>query len=47
MVTRTASRISFTKMGRALVTQDMIPKLGSAFVELFGDDAQFGERGRL
>jgi len=47
MITRTASRISFKKMGRALVTQDMIPELGAAFSELFGDDAQYGDKGKL
>ncbi|KZP19361.1 Ribokinase-like protein [Athelia psychrophila] len=47
MVTRTASRIAFAKQGRALVTQDMLPELGDAFAELFGEDKQFGDKGKL
>jgi ATP-dependent NAD(P)H-hydrate dehydratase len=47
MVTRTASRIAFQIQGRALVTQDMIPELGVAFREVFGDTVQYGEGGRL
>lgn len=47
MVTRTASRFGFKKQGRALVTQDLIPELGNAFADIFGDDAQFGDRGKL
>ncbi|KAF9477610.1 H-hydrate dehydratase [Pholiota conissans] len=37
MVTRTASRIAFVQNGRSVVTQDMIPVLGEAFTEMFGD----------
>ena len=47
MVTRTASRITFEKQGRALITQDLIPELGDAFLEVFGSDAQFGGKGKL
>lgn len=47
MVTRTASRISFAKQGRALVTEDLIPELGKSFAELFGDEAQYGDKGKL
>ena len=47
MVTRTASLFAFRKQGRALVTQDMIPELGNAFCDIFGDDAQCGDRGKL
>ncbi|KAF8479792.1 Ribokinase-like protein [Russula ochroleuca] len=36
MVTRTTSRRAFEEMGRAVVTQDMLSKIGGAFVELFG-----------
>ena len=37
MVTRTTSRRAFEEIGRAVVTQDMLTKIGGAFVELFGD----------
>jgi ATP-dependent NAD(P)H-hydrate dehydratase len=47
MVTRTASRLAFKKQGRGLVTQDMIPEIGKAFSEIFGDDAQYGDKGKL
>jgi ATP-dependent NAD(P)H-hydrate dehydratase len=36
MVTRTTSRRAFQEMGRSVVTQDMLTKIGGAFVELFG-----------
>ncbi|KAJ3569264.1 hypothetical protein NP233_g5163 [Leucocoprinus birnbaumii] len=42
MVTRTASRLAFKKAGRSLVTQDLLPELGHAFSEVFGEDQQFG-----
>lgn len=35
MVTRTASRRAFSKEGRSVVTQDMIPEIGKAFQEVF------------
>ncbi|KAI0730797.1 Ribokinase-like protein [Earliella scabrosa] len=41
MITRTASRRAFAKQGRGVVTQDMLPELGGAFAEIFGD----GEKG--
>ncbi|KAI0738456.1 Ribokinase-like protein [Daedaleopsis nitida] len=43
MVTRTASRRAFSKNGRGMcvVTQDMIPEIGGAFAEIFGE----GEKG--
>lgn len=47
MITRTTSRITFGKMGRALVTQDLIPELGDAFVEVFGREMQFGDKGKM
>ncbi|KAJ7066494.1 H-hydrate dehydratase [Mycena amicta] len=34
-VTRTASRLAFSKEGRAVVTQDMLPEIGKAFAEVF------------
>ncbi|TFK39844.1 H-hydrate dehydratase [Crucibulum laeve] len=40
MVTRTASRRAFSKEGRSVVTQDMLPEIGRAFSEMFGDDSQ-------
>ncbi|KAI0072290.1 Ribokinase-like protein [Panus rudis PR-1116 ss-1] len=46
MVTRTASRRAFAKQGREItltgvVTQDMLPEVGGAFAEIFGQ----GEKG--
>ncbi|KAI0352411.1 Ribokinase-like protein [Trametes cingulata] len=41
MVTRTTSRRAFSKHGRGVVTQDMIPEIGGAFAEIFGE----GEKG--
>lgn len=36
MITRTASRLAFSKLGRGVVTQDMLGEIGGAFVEIFG-----------
>jgi len=46
MVTRTASRIAFRRSGRGVVTQDMLPDIGGAFSECFGDTAFWGEAGQ-
>lgn len=37
MVTRTASRRAYSKAGRSVVTQDMIPEIGKSFQEVFED----------
>ena len=64
MVTRTASKIAFSKQGRGervsmyfriagvpssllflfigVVTQDMLPEIGSAFAEIFGREGEKG-----
>ncbi|KAJ6619872.1 Ribokinase-like protein [Mycena sp. CBHHK59/15] len=47
MVTRTASRRAFYKEGRGVVTQDMLPEIGKAFAEVFGEDAQGQDKGKL
>jgi len=47
IITRTASRIAFAKQGRAQITQDMLPELGGAFAEVFGEEKQFGDKGKL
>ncbi|KAF8075112.1 Ribokinase-like protein [Lyophyllum atratum] len=47
MVTRTASRLAFRREGRGVVTQDMLPELGRAFAEVFGEDTQGKDKGRL
>ncbi|KAF8634554.1 hypothetical protein AX17_004144 [Amanita inopinata Kibby_2008] len=47
MVTRTASRRAYSKEGRAVVTADMIPEIGKSFVEVFGEDQQGQDKGRL
>jgi len=40
MVTRAASRRAFHKEGRGVVTQDMLPEIGKAFAEVFGEEVQ-------
>ncbi|KAL0060883.1 hypothetical protein AAF712_012347 [Marasmius tenuissimus] len=47
MVTRTASRRAFYKEGRGVVTEDMLPEVGKAFAEVFGEEAQGQDRGKL
>src|SRR5262245_47996282 len=47
MVTRTASRLAFTKQGRGLVTEDMLREVATAFAEVFGEESQGQNRGRL
>lgn len=47
MVTRTASRRAYLKEGRGVVTQDMLPEIGKAFSEVFGEEAQGQDKGRL
>jgi ATP-dependent NAD(P)H-hydrate dehydratase len=47
MVTRTASRRAFGKEGRGLVTQDIIPEVGQAFAEVFGEEMQGKDKGKL
>lgn len=41
-ITRTTSRIAFGKLGRGVVTADMLGDIGAAYVETFGegDDEQ-------
>ncbi|KAH8833265.1 Ribokinase-like protein [Flagelloscypha sp. PMI_526] len=40
MTTRTTSRIAFSREGRGVVTQDMLPDIGKAFAEVFGEELQ-------
>ncbi|KAJ4473451.1 Ribokinase-like protein [Lentinula edodes] len=47
MVTRHTSRLAFQKQGRGLVTQDMLGEIGTSFSEVFGEDSQGGDRGKL
>ncbi|KAF5350267.1 hypothetical protein D9758_007775 [Tetrapyrgos nigripes] len=47
MVTRTASRRAFYKEGRGVVTQDMLTEIGKSFAEVFGEDAQGQDKGKL
>ncbi|KAJ7879926.1 Ribokinase-like protein [Mycena olivaceomarginata] len=47
MVTRTASRKAFYKEGRGVVTQDLIPLIGASFSEVFGEETQGQDRGKL
>lgn len=47
MVTRVASRRAFHKEGRGVVTQDMLPEIGKAFAEVFGEDAQGQDESKL
>ncbi|KAF8315360.1 Ribokinase-like protein [Clavulina sp. PMI_390] len=37
VITRTTSRIAFGKLGRGVVTGDMLGDIGAAYVELFGE----------
>lgn len=43
MVTRKTSRLAFEKEGRAVVTQDMLKEIGSAFAEVFESEHQGGK----
>ncbi|KAJ3866854.1 H-hydrate dehydratase [Lentinula novae-zelandiae] len=47
IVTRHTSRRAFQKQGRGLVTQDMLGEIGTSFSEVFGEDSQGGDRGKL
>lgn len=47
MVTRTASRRAFYKEGRSVVTEDMIPEIGKSFADVFGEESQGQDRGKL
>ncbi|KAG6811643.1 hypothetical protein H0H92_006458 [Tricholoma furcatifolium] len=47
LVTRTASKRAFDKEGRGVVTQDMLPEIGRAFGQVFGEEAQGHDKGRL
>ena len=47
MVTRTASHRAFSKEGRGVVTEDMIPEIGPAFAKVFGEDLQGQDKGKL
>jgi ATP-dependent NAD(P)H-hydrate dehydratase len=47
MVTRTASRRAFYKEGRGVVTQDMLTEVGKSFGEVFGEETQGQDRGKL
>ncbi|KAF9466127.1 H-hydrate dehydratase [Collybia nuda] len=47
MVTRTTSRIAFSKQGRGVVTEDMIGEIGKAFTEVFGEEVQGQGKVRL
>ncbi|KAJ7170471.1 Ribokinase-like protein [Mycena crocata] len=47
MVIRTASRRAFHKEGRGVITQDMLPEIGKSFAEVFGEDTQGQDKGKL
>lgn len=47
MVTRTTSRIAFSKQGRGVVTEDMIGEIGRGFAEVFGEETQGQDKGKL
>lgn len=44
LVTRTVSRRGFEKMGRAMLTEDLVPEIGKAFEEVFGHEAAHGPK---
>ncbi|PPQ76253.1 hypothetical protein CVT26_008288 [Gymnopilus dilepis] len=43
ILTRTVSRMAFLERGRSVITEDMIPKLGQAFEEVYGDNHKEGK----
>ncbi|KDQ61528.1 hypothetical protein JAAARDRAFT_30978 [Jaapia argillacea MUCL 33604] len=45
IITRTTSKLAFRKQGRALMTEDLVPEIGKAFVEVFGEEAWSGSEG--
>lgn len=47
IVTRTTSRRVYLKQGRGVVTQDMLSEIGASFAEVFGDEAQGQDKGKL
>ncbi|KAF8226846.1 Ribokinase-like protein [Tricholoma matsutake] len=47
IVTRTTSKRAFSKEGRGVVTEDMIPEIGRAFAEVFGEDVQGKDKVKL
>ncbi|KAH9940760.1 Ribokinase-like protein [Epithele typhae] len=47
MITRTASKRAFSRLGRGVVTQDMLPELGGAFAEVFASEGEKGWGGKL
>jgi len=46
-ITRTASRIAFGKLGRGVLTSDMVGEVGEAYSELFGEHGEKGFKGNL
>ncbi|KAF9512673.1 hypothetical protein BS47DRAFT_1372740 [Hydnum rufescens UP504] len=44
-VTRVASRIAFSKLGRGVITGDMLSEIGVAYQELFGEGGDRGWKG--
>jgi len=44
-ITRVTSRLAFKKLGRGVVTGDMLSEIGSAFVEVFGTVGEKGWKG--
>jgi ATP-dependent NAD(P)H-hydrate dehydratase len=44
-VTRVASRIAFGKLGRGVITGDMLSEIGVAYQELFGEGGERGWKG--
>ena len=44
-ITRVTSRLAFRKLGRGVVTGDMLSEIGSAFVEVFGTAGEKGWKG--
>ncbi len=46
MLTRTTSKLAYYEHGRSLITADLLPKIGAAFVEVFGAELH-GTSGKL
>lgn len=44
-ITRVTSQFAFKKLGRGVVTGDMLSEIGSAFIEVFGNTGEKSRKG--
>ncbi|KAF8757664.1 ATP-dependent (S)-NAD(P)H-hydrate dehydratase [Rhizoctonia solani] len=47
ILTRAVSHIAFEKLGRGVITGDMVGEIGSAYAAKFGEQGEKGWKGRL